>query len=281
MDAFSKLLKPPTSFQGVQRQQAPLRNVTPLAAQRSFLQPPPSSSSIAAPPRSLIAHPLFQGISTDPIIVRFKRENPECVELIDYCLQRFGSKILEQYRPVFVEDLINEFKIRTNGRTPQQMIQLMKQPCFELELQSNFDGIQQIIREQGEELVGEMRDAFFRGRYQGIARTVIHGLDGVYHEEVLTENGIVTHPKTQRGTAKWSRAPCSVRMLHEDYLRLSSSDKKAVDDAYRQYGLQSETALETLGVEGGRRKTRRRRNKKQPKKVNVGKRSRKTSKRYT
>jgi hypothetical protein len=264
---FSNVTKPPPGFQGRQLQSQPLRRVTPLASQPTFLQPPLSASSIAAPPRSLKEHPLFQGISSDAEIVRLKRENPECAELIDYCLRRFGSRILEKYRPLFVQDLINEFKIRTNGRTPQQMIQLMEQPCYEIEIESNFNDIQKFMRESASENEDAISQ-YLIGKYKGYARTAVHGLDDVYHQEIISENGIVKNARTQRGTAKWSRKPCGVRMLHEDYLSLPASERKYVDDAYRMYGLTSESALEALGVEGGHKKTKKR-NKKPRKKVNV------------
>lgn len=278
--SFWELLQQPPGFQGQEGiRSPPLRAVAPLASPSSFLEPPLSASAIASPPskRQLASHPLFQGISSDAEIVRLKRENPDCVELIDYCIRRFGSKIPEQYRSIFIQDLVQEFKTRTNGRTSQQIIELMNQPCFEIEIQSFINQLNRTIKSI-EELKSEEKTQYIKAMFKALTIPIVHGIAETYHAEILSENGIATHPRTQRGVQKWSRAPCGIRMKHEDYVRLSQNDKRIVDETYQRYGLQSERAQEALGVEGGRKKTRRRRNKKQTKKVNVGKRSRKTSK---
>jgi hypothetical protein len=275
--SFWELLQTPEGFQGQEPTKSPsLRAIAPLVSQGSFLEPPLSASAIVVPPSKerLAAHPLFQGISSDAEIVRLKRENPECVELIDYCIRRFGSKIPEQYRSVFIQDLVQEFKTRTNRRTSQRMIELMSQPCFEIEIQSFMNQLNRTLK-SSEELKSEEKTQYIKAMFKALTVPIVHGIAETYHAEIFSENGIVTHPITQRGVQKWSRAPCGIRMRHEDYERLSPHDKRIVDEVYQRYGLQSERAQEALGVEGGRKKTRRRRNKKQTKKVNVGKRSRK------
>ena len=255
MDKVFSFLSPPTGFQNEERPKLSSQRITPLSIQPGYFQPPPPTRTPSPPLSKLALHPLFSG--QNPLIVQLKNENPDCAKLIDYCIQRFGSKIPEKFKLIFAEKILQTFRRRTNRRTQEQIIQLVQQPCFEIESDAFFQQAR-VSLEQTEGLDEESQTQFISNMLDAFSKSIVDGIDEVYYQEISSENGIVTHPKTHRGVEKWSRKPCAVHMSAEDYNKLKNEDKILVNESYKKYGIQTQRVAEALGMAGGKkqRKTR-------------------------
>ena len=273
---FSDLLTTPQP--SLPQKASTYRSLAPLGQSSSFLSTPLTSANLVRKmgDLELSKHPLLQGHNIGEMrltseIDKLKRENPECVTLIDYSLGKYGSRIPDEYKIKFVERLIVSFKQRVNGRSPEEIIRLAEQPCFKIEADSVFFTAE---RQQTNPLSSqETKKVMLQGTYESLAMTIIEGIDTVYRREVISENGILKNPKILREIKKWSKSPCNIRMKSEDYKNLTPQQKISANQFYVENGLPSETALYTFDIEGGKRKTKKKRKQKnKTKKVNVRKR---------
>jgi hypothetical protein len=194
--------------------------------------------------------------SVDAIEI-LKFDNQDCSKLIDFVLQKLGPYISEDYKISTARKVVEVFKGKRNDRTQEEIIRLAEQPCFENELQTNFSQFKTLADIPDEQLNQEDKKLALVAIIKGTITGIVEGLDVTYEKEVISENGIVKHPLTQRGVTKWSRPPCSIKMRDEEYNKLSEKDKKLVNESYQQYGLQPS------GVKLGGRKTLRKKNRRQ------------------
>ena len=208
--------------------------------------------------------------SVDAIEI-LKFDNQDCSKLIDFVLQKLGPYISEDYKISTARKVVEVFKGKRNDRTQEEIIRLAEQPCFENELQTNFSQFKTLADIPDEQLNQEDKKLALIAIIKGTITGIVEGLDVTYEKEVISENGIVKHPLTQRGVTKWSRPPCSIKMRDEEYNKLSEKDKQLVNESYQRYGLLLNNPPAVSGVKLGGRRTLRKKNRRQKTNKNVKK----------
>lgn len=193
---------------------------------------------------------------------RLKEQNPDCAKIIDYVTDLIPS--LDD-RIHLIKATIRLFKERPNGRTQEQIMQLTKQPCFKVEMDSAIEAYRhayKVVNDPENSDPPDQKKEMLQRQYEFILHAIIDGLDDVYHAEVESKNGILTFAKTQRGIYKWGRPPCRLTLSDERYHSLSAKEKSEIDKAYKELGLPKHVSKAAHETFGGKRKTKKRRSKK-------------------
>jgi len=169
----------------------------------------------------------------DKAIQEIIDKNAEIGKLIKFAIEKsqLGSS---NYNRMLAEAIKQHWKDRTIRRTQSELIRLMSQPCFQIEI----DAVQNRLRSElssshDESTKITITDALI----QGFAITIVNGIDVTYKKELRSENGIAKHPRNDREVVRWSRSPCSIKIIRDDYLKLPQDGRELIKKLYKEYGL--------------------------------------------
>jgi hypothetical protein len=146
-------------------------------------------------------------------------------------------------------------------RSQEQLLEILKQPCTQVELQIFMKGLpEQLDRaeelqifmkglpeqlDKEEETTAESNNGspptFTKHEamniiFQPIVEIAISGIDIVYSNEIISnEKGIPQSVKTVRALEKYAAPPCGLKMRKQEYNELSDEDKATANSISQKY----------------------------------------------
>jgi hypothetical protein len=128
-------------------------------------------------------------------------------------------------------------------RSQEQLIEILKQPCAQVELQIFMKGLPEQLDKE-EEVTAESnngssptftKDEAMNIVFQPIVELAVSGMDNVYSNELISnEEGIPQYVKSGRALEKYIVPPCGLRMRKQEYNALVTNDDRAAVNALIQ-----------------------------------------------
>jgi len=198
---------------------------------------------------------LFNGAASDtsaklPIPKAFHitiSQNPEISLLIQRAIDVYDF-LTPELKNAFAEDIASEWpnriKIRGRLRTAREMLDIIAQPCFRVNVESSKQEMPKLMEsrqrqiEAGADII-EADNSFRNGTTKSWARDIVNGLDSENRETIINEQGIMTGSTTFRGLLKWGRPPCNAKLQQSSYNTSDEHTKQLVDEINTKYQLPS------------------------------------------
>jgi hypothetical protein len=186
--------------------------------------------------------------------------HPECADVIREAMRLLDPP--DDFKVLLAENIAKAWPRRRTlsgtQRTQAQTIRVMRQPCFQPEIQTFKEQVLPALEHaKNSDMDPRDRSDIYSINAAQTAMPIVEGIDVLYDNETYAVNGILTGAKSSRAIIKYSPPPCSLTMSTDDYNALPDHDKGVVKDMYKKYNIPIPATFV-----GGRRKTKKRKSKK-------------------
>jgi hypothetical protein len=129
-------------------------------------------------------------------------------------------------------------------RSQEQLLEILKQPCAQVELQIFMKGLPEQL-DRAEEISAESNNdstpsfTIYEAMniiFQPIVEIAISGMDVVFSNEIISnEKGIPQSVKTVRALEKYAAPPCGLKIRKPEYNALRNDDKITANSLSQKY----------------------------------------------